>query len=81
MSWLANSSERIWEPLDVSNPVISLYYQLFGGELMPNLPGYLNVFLNLRNSIQNYPKGIDEGHLSVWEMMSLYPERPQCLWK
>lgn len=36
---------------------------------MPNLPGYLNVFLNLRNSIQNYPKGIDEGHLSVWEMI------------
>lgn len=48
---------------------------------MPNLPGYLNVFLNLKNSIQNYPKGMDEGHLSVWEMMSLYPKRPQCLWK
>lgn len=52
------------------------------GEIMPKLPGYLNVFLNLKkNSVQNYPKGMDDGHLPVWEMMSLYPERPQCLWK
>lgn len=50
---------------------------------MPKLPGYLNVFHNLKkkNSVQNYPKGMDDDHLPVWEMMSLYPERPQCLWK
>lgn len=48
---------------------------------MPKLPGYLNVFHNLKkkNSVQNYPKGMDDNHLPVWEMMSLYPERPQCL--
>lgn len=35
---------------------------------MPKLPGYLNVFLNLKNSVQNYPKGMDDGHLPVWEI-------------
>lgn len=47
---------------------------------MSELPGYLSIFLNLKkkNSVQNYPKAMDVGHLSVWEMMSLHPERPHA---